>query len=253
MGCVVIFRMLETFLVYPAPRYPQGDWQPNWPYEEVEFAAADGTRLHGWLLTQPQPRHWILYCHGNGTHVAYVAQRLQQMRERWRASIFVFDYRGYGRSAGRPDEPGVLADGDAALHWLAARSGQVPPGMVLMGRSLGGAVAVDLAARYGAKGLVLERTFARMTDVAARQVPLLPVAAWMRNRFPTIDRIQGYRGPLLVSHGSADRLVPMEQGRALFDASPSPNKQFVEMAGAEHNSPNTPEYEETLVSFLERL
>ncbi|MBC7852654.1 MAG: alpha/beta hydrolase, partial [Pirellulaceae bacterium] len=115
--CLVLLVLLylENMLVYPAPRYPDGDWQATWlEHEDVYFDSADGTRLHGWYVEHPQPKAVILYCHGNGTHVADLAEFLRQMREEFQVSIFAFDYRGYGRSAGKPAEKGILEDAEAA-------------------------------------------------------------------------------------------------------------------------------------------
>lgn len=246
---VVILRYLETVIIYPAPRYPAGNWAPAWEFEDVTFQSADGTQLHGWYLPA-KTATTILYCHGNGTHVAYVAEGLRKLQVATQASIFVFDYRGYGRSAGRPDESGVLADGAAALDWLVNRTGQSPGEIFVMGRSLGGAVALDLAARHGARGLILERTFTRLTDVATNLYPFLPVRMIMRNRYDNLQRVVDYDGPLLQSHGTDDSLIPLHQARQLFDASPSPQKTLHVMAGVDHNSANTAEYESALHEFL---
>ncbi len=244
--------VLETWLVYPAPSRRAGDWSPDFQHENISFTAADGVSLHGWLLAHPRPRRWILYCHGNGTHVAHVGRGLQRLRDTLEASIFVFDYRGYGRSEGRPSELGLLADGDAALHWLCHRSGQPATELVLYGRSLGGGVVVDLAARHQPRAIILERTFSRLTDVAAYQFPWLPVRWAMRNRFDSIDKIARYRGAVLLSHGTADTLIPIDQGWRLFEALSSPSKCFLPLDGIGHNDPNPVEYDTLLREFLDR-
>jgi fermentation-respiration switch protein FrsA (DUF1100 family) len=253
VGGVLLLGWIETQLVFPAPVYPAGDWTPEFEYLDVEFVSDDGTRLHGWLLPHPRPTNWILYCHGNGTHVAYTASGLCRLRDLLQASIFVFDYRGYGRSSGRPDERGVRADGAAAYRWLAERSGKEFSQLLLIGRSLGGAVALDLASNYGARGLILERTFTRLTDVAAANFPFLPVRLVMRNRFDNLTLIDKYTGPILQSHGTHDELVPLVQARNLFNASPSRDKRLFVMEGGNHNSPSPPEYEQALCEFVLRL
>src|SRR5208283_3409033 len=115
-------------------------------------------------------------------------------------SVLVFDYRGYGKSEGKPDEPGVLADARAARTWLAQKSGVAENRVVLMGESLGGAVAVDLAAD-GARALILENTFSSMADVAAFHYPWAPVRLLMRTQFNSAAKIRSYRGPVFQSHG----------------------------------------------------
>ena len=122
-----------------------------------------------------------------------------------------------------------------------------------MGRSLGGAVAVALAADYGCRGLVLDRTFSKLTDAAAHNFPWLPVRLIMRNRFSSLEKIREYHGPLLQSHGSADAVVPFAQGKQLFDASPSQNKRFIEVPDGNHNGP-LPDYcYDALIEFLKEL
>jgi fermentation-respiration switch protein FrsA (DUF1100 family) len=169
---VLAMTFLETWLVYPVPPREDGDWQAaGLDHEDVWFESADGVRLHGWFVPNAGAKRAVLYCHGNGEHVAYNADLVAELRDALSASAFIFDYRGYGKSEGRPDEPGCIADGLAAQRWLANRVG-IPTGdVVLMGRSLGGAVAVAAAARQGAHALVLESTFSRMTDVAAYHFP----------------------------------------------------------------------------------
>lgn len=250
---LLLVTFLETWLVYPAPKANQGDWiAAQLDHEDVWFASADGTRLHGWLLEHPDPQHVVLICHGNGEHVAYCAPELDRLRQRLQATIFVFDYRGYGKSEGTPFEPLVIADARAAHQWLADRAGVPTDEVVLMGRSLGGGVAVASAEALGAKALVLQSTFARMVDTAARLKPFLPVRLLMRNRWDSLARIASYNGPVLQSHGADDTLVTLAEGKRLFEAIPNSQKEFITYAGG-HNDPPPPHYYRTLERFLDEL
>jgi fermentation-respiration switch protein FrsA (DUF1100 family) len=245
---------LERWLVYPAPPPGAGDWTAAWlPHEDVWFHAADGTRLNGWFVPHANSKRAILYCHGNGEHIAFNAELAANLRDGLDASVFLFDYRGYGRSEGRPDEAGCIADGHAAQLWLAERVGIKPEGVVLMGRSLGGAVAVALASANGAQTLVLENTFSSMSDVAAGLYPWLPVRWIMKNRYDSLSRIQNYSGPVIQSHGIADTLVPIDAARALFAAAPTTHKRWLEFDGLDHNSDYPPEYQAELRRFLDRF
>lgn len=250
LGILGVLVACETRLIYPAPRFPEGDWNPRFDHEEATFKSADGTQLHGWLVSHPGAERWILFFHGNGEHVPYAAESLVEASRRLKANFFVFDYRGYGRSAGTPYEAGVLADGEAALDWIAQRSGKAPSEIVLYGRSLGGAVAIHVAALKGARAVVVERSFARLTDVAAHHFWWLPVRWAMRNRYPCAEWLQNYHGPLLISHGTRDRVVPYPLGRQLFDAAPSRQKEFVTLEGVGHNDPNPEAYWGALERFL---
>jgi uncharacterized protein len=198
--CLVLLVLLylENMLVYPAPRYPEGDWQATWlEHEDVSFNSADGTKLHGWYVEHPQPKAVVLYCHGNGTHVAYIAEFLAEMRDEFQVSIFAFDYRGYGRSEGKPAEKGILDDAEAAQEWLAKRAGIEKQDVVLMGRSLGGGIALHLAAENGARGVILQNTFTSLHDAAASHYPWVPVRLLMKNRYDSLSRISRYSGPLV--------------------------------------------------------
>ena len=249
---LLVMTFIETWLVYPVPSVGFGDWNPNGlGHEDVWFTAHDGTKLHGWFVPHPQPKRWLLYCHGNGEHVAWNADLVAHLRDTLEASVLIFDYRGYGHSEGRPNEAGCIADGLAAQRWLADRAGVAPGQIVVMGRSLGGAVAIAVAAQHGAQALVVENTFSRMTDVAAGHYPWLPIRLLMRNRYDCIARIAAYPGPVLQSHGTADQIVPMRLARELFEAVPSSQKEFLEFPGDGHNDPPPGWYYGKLADFLE--
>jgi fermentation-respiration switch protein FrsA (DUF1100 family) len=248
---VLMMMFLETWLVYPAPPVAAGNWNPTgFKYEDVSFKSADGTKLHGWFVPHPDPRQAILYCHGNGEDVSSVGGLAAMLSESLRASVFIFDYRGYGHSEGRPTEAGCIADGTAAQQWLAERMGVRPNDVVLMGRSLGSAVAVALAAENGARALVLENAFPTMADVAAWHYPWLPVRWILANQYDNVSRIRRYSGPLLQCHGTCDELIPLSFARRLFDTAPNERKRWLENVGLGHNSPMPRRYYDDLAAFL---
>jgi hypothetical protein len=251
---LLLMTFLETWMVYPIPPVQQGDWiAAGLEHEEVWFHAADGTRLHGWFVPHPRARRAIVYCHGNGEQVADNVEVAAQLRDRLQASVFLFDYRGYGHSEGKPNEAGLIADGLAAQQWLAKRVGLSTDRLVVMGRSIGGGVAVAMAAEQGAQALVLENAFSRLVDVAAYHYRWLPVRLLMRNRFDSLGRIGAYQGPLFQSHGTADRIVPLELGRALYEAAPSQKKELLEIPGGYHNDEPPNAYYDALALFLDAL
>lgn len=250
LGCLMFF---EEALIFPAPKYPLGDWAPaGLEQEEVNFTASDGTRLHGWYVAPAAPRAYVLFCHGNGECVGFLGDYLAFLRDELNIAVFAFDYRGYGRSEGKPNEQGVLADARAAQSWLAARAGIAPSDVVLWGRSLGGAVAVHLAAENGARGLIVERTFPSLPDVAARHYPWAPVRLLMRNRLDARSQISRYSGPLLQSHGAADSIVPLDLAEELYNAHRG-DKEFLVLSGHDHNAPPSPEWHNRIDRFLDRL
>jgi fermentation-respiration switch protein FrsA (DUF1100 family) len=251
---VLMFSLVERWLLYPAPRYCAADWIcDDLPYEDVYFTAEDGTPLHGWYVPHPAPKAVVLFCHGNGENVARLAPLLRLLHDRAEVSTFAWDYRGYGRSGGKPHEVNLLSDARQAQMWLAQRAGVRPEEVVVYGRSLGGAVAVGLAAEHPVRGMVLERTFSELVETASYHFPWLPVRWIMKNRYPSIERIMTYRGPLLQSHGTADEVVPFEMGKKLFDAATTKNKKFFVVEGGDHNGPQPDDYYQALGEFLDSL
>ena len=140
----------------------------------------------------------------------------------------LFDYRGYGRSEGKPSEEGLYLDGEAAWRWAAERRQPV----ILYGESLGGAVAIELAVRHPPALLVAQSTFTSLREMAAATVPFGGLLA--RQRFSSLEKIRRVAAPVLIVHGDRDELVPYEMGRRLFEAAPGP-KQLLTIPGAGHN------------------
>jgi fermentation-respiration switch protein FrsA (DUF1100 family) len=244
---------LETSLIFVPTKYPEGNWAPpGLAFEDAYFQSADGVKLHGWYVPHEHPKAIILYCHGNAGNLSIWADVVRVLHDYAGSTVMIFDYRGFGKSEGKPSEAGVLADARAARAWLAKRANCSEQDIVVMGRSLGGAVAIDLASADGARGLILESTFTSMPEVGKTLFPLLPMKLLMRSRFKSIAKIGNYHGPLLYSHGTSDRLIPFEMGKKLFDAANEP-KQFVTISGSDHNDPQTQEYYDALVAFLDRL
>jgi fermentation-respiration switch protein FrsA (DUF1100 family) len=190
--------------------------------------------------------------HGNAGNLTHRATVAHLWSERYNVSFFVFDYRGYGRSEGTPTIAGLLHDARAARRELASREGIAEEEVVLFGESLGGAVAVDLAAVDGARGLILQSTFSSLREVARTHYPPLLVDALVADKLNAAEAIQRYRGPLLQSHGDADGTIPMALGRKLYDAANQP-KQFVVLPGIDHNDLLPRGYYEALGNFFRSL
>jgi fermentation-respiration switch protein FrsA (DUF1100 family) len=244
---------IERAIVFQPARYPSGDWShAGLNVEDAWFEAEDGTKLHGWLLPHEQPRGVALFCHGNAGNITPLASSLQLLRDRHGLTAMTFDYRGYGRSAGQPSEEGILQDARAARRWLAARTGVAEREIILMGQSLGGAVAIDLAAHDGARALVVASTFTSLPDVSADHMPWLLPRWNMTMRLNSLDKIRKYRGPLLISHGDADETIPISHGEKLYEAAPG-LKRFVRESGLGHNDPRSEEYRVALEEFLKEL
>lgn len=238
-GCRILgpfspFRPVEQLLIYPQSVAPSFSAHEAAGGRQVKVETEDHQHLDGRYFSHPYPQAVALYCHGSTGTVdkwAVLAGRLSQLH---RLSILVFDYRGYGRSTGISYERGILQDAEAARNWLAKENGIRPCDVVLIGRSLGGAVAVDLASNGGARGLILESTFSSLPDVAEQHASWLLPEWNMTQRLNSVEKIKKYSGPLLQSHGDADQLIPLSLGKELFASAPGP-KKFIVVPNGTHN------------------
>ena len=253
MGAYSPLGPLERKLIYHPQVYPDGDWKPPTSNtEEVWFIGRDESLLHGWFLPHPAPRAVALVCHGNAGSIAGLQESLIRLNQRHDLAVMAFDYRGFGRSPGTPSEAGLLTDARAARDWLAKRTGVAREEVVLMGYSLGGGVAVDLAAKDGARGLVLWSTFSNLPQTAAHHYSWLPTNLLMTQRFDSLAKIENYHGPLLQSHGDADTVIPYELGQRLHQRHRGP-KQFITIPGTGHLDADSEEYQVVLSEFLSQL
>lgn len=201
------------------------------PYRDVWFEAEDGVRLHGWLIPGARPMT-LLWCHGNAGNISHRLDNIREIHHRLGIGVFIFDYRGYGRSDGSPTEAGLYLDARAARDALV-RSLSVPsPQIVYFGRSLGAAVALDLALAHPPSGMILESPFLSVRTMANRTVP--GSGFLLKTRFDSLEKIGRLRTPLLVLHGNSDEVVPHEHGRRLWEAASEP-KAFYTIPGARHN------------------
>jgi len=258
-GCAVLgsyspTARVERYGIFQPAKYPNGDWQPTAVLvQDAEFAAQDGTKLHGWYVRHAEPKGHALLLHGNAGNVTLLADTLRALNRRHNLVVLALDYRGFGKSEGTPSEQGLYQDARAARKWLAAKEGIAETDVILMGVSVGGAVAVDLASQDGARGLVLSNTFTTLPAAAQHLWPLVPMNLILSTRMNSLAKIKEYRGPLLISHGEADEIVPFAQGQALYDAAPSANKRLFAVPGGKHNDPQPEEYRVALDEFLNQL
>ena len=201
-------------------------------YEEVTFEAADGVQLAAWYVPAEANRGVVLFSHGNGGNISYNLPFVEILH-RVGLSTFIYDYRGYGRSKGRPSEEGTYSDVVGAWHYLT-ESRKVSAGQILLyGQSLGGPIAAKLAGEKKPALLILDSTFTSFVDIAGHHYPFLPVRWLARFEYNTLERVKTVRCPVLVIHSLDDEIVPFSQGVALFEAAPEP-KGFIKLRGG-HN------------------
>ncbi|MDR2878270.1 MAG: alpha/beta hydrolase [Chromatiales bacterium] len=224
----------------------------GYAYEEVTLHSADGITLWAWFVPNPRAHRVLLFCHGNTRNISQCMDSVE-LFQRLGFSVFLFDYRGYGRSAGRPDEHGTYLDVQAAWEYLLREREYAPDDIVVLGRSLGGAIASWLAARHTPRALVLESTFTSLSAVAAYRHPWFPARALIRYRYPVAEYVRALRCPLLIVHSRDDEMVPFRYAERLFALASEP-KELLMIEGMHHNGYQTTgaRYEEGLASFLAR-
>jgi fermentation-respiration switch protein FrsA (DUF1100 family) len=232
---LVLVALEDRLLFHPAPAARRWAAPPTgFEARDVAFRAADGTRLHGRWFPCPDARGAVLLCHSRAGNLSLElrAEALAGWQRAVGVSVFIFDYPGYGRSEGRPSEAGCYAAADAAYDWLTQRV--AARDVLICGRSLGTAVAVDLAARRPHRALVLVSPFTSLPAVVQRLYPVVPARLLMRNHFDSAAKVGRCSRPVLVVHGTCDHLVPFAEGERLFAAANEP-KRFVPVAGARHD------------------
>ena len=243
------FRMnlLESlerqFIFFPTSDIEQTPADVGLNYDNVHFLTQDGLTLNGWFVPGPgrdrplpdnEGRVTLLWFHGNGGNMGHRVEDLVLFHHLLEVDVFIFDYRGYGLSEGQPSERGIYRDSRAALAYLMGRDDVNPDRIVYYGRSLGAAVAVELALHRPPRGMALYSPFTSLADMGAALYTFSPVRLLAGNRLDSLARIDQYHGPLLVIHGEADEIIPIEQGRALYEAATGP-KSFYQVPGAYHN------------------
>ena len=203
------------------------------PYEDVVLATSDGKQLNAWWVPADAPRGAVLLFHGNAGNISHRIEYARMFKQLGYSTLLL-DYRGYGRSTGRPTEAGTYIDADTAWRWLTITQHVPDRHIVLFGESLGGGVASWLAARHQVRALVLASTFTSAVDLGAELYPFLPVRLVSRIRYDTIGRLRDVRAPVLVIHSPQDDIIPFRHGRRLFDAALEP-KEMLEIAGGHNN------------------
>ena len=201
-------------------------------YEPVDLLTSDNIHLDGWFIPAPENRGVILFCHGNAGNISHRLDSLL-LFHRMGFSTLIFDYRGYGRSQGRPSEAGTYLDVEAAWAYLTRERSIAPSRIILFGRSLGAAVAAHQAVIHPPGALIVESCFTSVPDMAAELYPFLPVRWLSRLDYNVQEKLQRVSCPVLVVHSRDDEIIPFSHGRALYAAANEP-KQFLELRGG-HN------------------
>jgi pimeloyl-ACP methyl ester carboxylesterase len=235
IGFLIVLLALENRFVYhPLPATQAWVPAPDAAIQDVEFESQTGDRIHGWWWPRPGATTAMLYCHGNAGNLSHRAGTLIRFADALDSSALIFDYPGYGHSTGVPTERSCVAAGEAAWHWLATEQKFPAERITLVGASLGGAVATDLAREHGCRALVLVKAFTSIPDMATSRFPWLPARYFVRHRYDNLEKLPHVHRPVFITHGTADRVIPFSHGERLFAAANEP-KEFVPLPGNDHN------------------
>jgi fermentation-respiration switch protein FrsA (DUF1100 family) len=229
----MIRSLLHSLLYFPAREIAETPDRAGLDHRDLSFDTEDGERLHGWWIARrSDPLGHLLLCHGNAGNVGDRVLHAELLTAAG-FDVLLFDYRGYGRSSGRPGEEGTYRDARAALACLLEQPEVDRERVFYLGESLGGAIAIDLALGRPPAGLVLLSAFSGVREMARLHYSFVP-AALVPDAYPGLRRIADLRAPLLVLHGDADDLVPVSHGRGLYQAAAGP-KRIHEFPGRGHN------------------
>jgi len=236
------------FFPYTGLDQTPADW--GFGYEDVFVDTADGLRLHGWYIPHRGAKRTLLFFHGNAGNISHRGASVE-IFHRLGLNVFIFDYRGYGRSQGKPSEKGLYTDARAAWGYLTRERGLEQEDIILFGRSLGGTVAAELAAEVQPGGLILESSFSSARDMAHVIFPVFSRLVFMRYQFNTVAYIRRVTCPVLVLHSPRDEIIPYPLGEKIFGMANKP-KSLVKLTG-DHNSgflASQPDYERALDEFI---
>lgn len=247
----------ETRLVFQSAR-PLAEGRPSFPYEQIDVPRTDLARQFAWVMRvvpASDARPWILYLHGNASNIASRMNISHYTRLRELGlNVFAPEYRGFGGLDGVPTESSLEADARAGYDYLRSREGVTPERIIVYGWSLGSAVAVTLASQLPQAAVILEGAPASLVAIGEQQYPLFPIRRIMRNPFESITRVSRIRAPMLFLHSPEDTVIPIGEGRRLYDAATAP-KTFVEVHGGHiyASDVDAREFYGAIRTFLENL
>ena len=251
--CLILIMAFEDKLIYFPAKFPDGQWSvgeiPSLNgeiiplIEDCYHTASDGVKLHGWYCTpervegeerRPLPAEMVvLWFHGNAGNISHRYDMIRVLMN-LPVQVFIIDYRGYGKSEGKPTERGLYLDARGAWDYLTNERGIAPERIVILGKSLGGVPAIDLASQVQPAGLIVQSSFSSAKDMAASVIPFFP-RFLLQTKMDSLGKIPRVACPKLFIHSRADEVVPYELGRRLYEAATEP-KQFYEVKDSPHNS-----------------
>jgi fermentation-respiration switch protein FrsA (DUF1100 family) len=235
VACLYFFyQQIENFFVFhPQKKHDFTPSQWRLDCEDLYLETSDKTKLHGWFFPLDGDVPTILFCHGNAGNISHRLENIRLLVDQG-LQVFIFDYRGYGKSEGKSSEAGLYCDGLAAYDFLVNQKGIPPRRLVLFGRSLGAAVAIEIALQRKARSMIIESAFTSTKDMAKTMVLFWPIALFSPPNYNNKEKIGRVDLPKLIIHGDRDDIIPFSMGKTLYDLA-QPPKYFLPIKGAGHN------------------
>ncbi len=229
-----LYFMQPTFVYKPAREVSYTPDELGLDFDNVTLKTADGVQLSSWFVPAEDSGLTVLFCHGNGGNIMHRLDSINILHNMG-LNCFIFDYRGYGDSEGKPSEEGTYLDAMAAYEWLTKVRNIPANRIIILGRSLGASVAAQLAGKVKAMALIIESGFTSYVDMGRKFYPYMPVRWFASFSYRTVDYIRQVNCPTLIIHSRNDEIVPFEFGLELYEAANEP-KRFVELFGSHNDS-----------------
>lgn len=249
---LLLYLIQDHMIFFPDKTVAYDPSAVNLQWEDARFETEDGNELHGWYIPHKESEKILLFSHGNAGNISHRLGFLEMLYSEG-ISTFIYDYRGYGNSTGRPDEKGLYKDIQAAWTYLTGEMGYEEGQVILFGKSLGGSVSAWLAQSVKPNGLILDSAFTSARDVASDVYPFIP-SRLVHSEFTTIDYIRNITVPVLIMHSPDDNIIPFRHGEELYEAASEP-KYFIELSGGHNDNfmVSGKQYFEALKRFINRV
>ena len=231
--CLLFILFQGKYIYHPSSHIESTPNSIGLEYEDITLSTSDGIELDSWYIPASNDSMVVLLCHGNGGNIG---DRMESIKifHNMNLSVFIFDYRGYGKSEGNPNEKGTYIDAETAWDYLIDERNISSDNIIVFGRSLGGAIASKLAIDKDPYAVILESTYTSISDQAKDLLPIFPFNVITRYKYPTIDHVKKISSPILIVHSSDDEMISVNHGKDLFKSANEP-KMFLEISGNHNN------------------
>ena len=230
--CLLLFLFQRYLIYFPDKNLIFNPGQVGLTYEDIYVRTADKENIHGWFIPAESSKGVLLFCHGNAGNISHRLESIQIFNQ-LSLDVLIFDYRGFGKSSGSPDEEGTYKDAAAIWQYLTTPREYTQTEIIIFGRSLGSGVASWLARQHRPSALILESSYTSLPDLGKKIYPFFPVRLLSRYQYPTMENLQYINCPVLFIHSKSDEIIPYNLGLKNYQSAAEP-KQFLEIKGS-HN------------------